>query len=151
MVDFTVAICTYNGEARLPKVLECLRIACGNAIPTPSSLESSASHCDAELRSDFISIANKADIASHIASATLTRKSLTQATPSEASVQETRSLSAVSTEHFSWEVIVIDNNSTDNTAKVVQEYQANWSNDYPLRYYFEPVQGVAFARRRAIK
>ncbi|HEY9653252.1 MAG TPA: hormogonium polysaccharide biosynthesis glycosyltransferase HpsE [Coleofasciculaceae cyanobacterium] len=55
------------------------------------------------------------------------------------------------TEQFIWEVLVIDNNSTDDTAKVVQAYQADWPKDYPLRYCFEPKQGAAFARHRAIK
>jgi glycosyltransferase involved in cell wall biosynthesis len=91
MVNFTVAICTYNGEARLPRVLERLRLS-----------------LDATL------------------------------TPFQG-------------EPFSWEILVIDNNSTDNTAKVVQQYQFNWTEAYPIRYYFEPEQGVAFARRRAIK
>lgn len=52
---------------------------------------------------------------------------------------------------FSWEVIVVDNNSTDDTAKVVQSYQANWSKEHPLRYCFEPRQGAAFARKRAFE
>jgi glycosyltransferase involved in cell wall biosynthesis len=61
------------------------------------------------------------------------------------------SSATTSTETFSWEVIVIDNNSTDETAKVVQTYQANWSSQHPLRYCFEPRQGAAFARRRAFE
>jgi len=52
---------------------------------------------------------------------------------------------------FSWEVIVVDNNSTDDTATVVRAYQANWSKEHPLKYCFEPQQGAAFARRRAFK
>jgi glycosyltransferase involved in cell wall biosynthesis len=52
---------------------------------------------------------------------------------------------------FSWEVIVVDNNSTDDTAEVVRAYQDNWSDRYPLKYYFEPRQGAAFARRRAFE
>ncbi|NER29288.1 MAG: glycosyltransferase family 2 protein [Symploca sp. SIO1C4] len=83
MVDFTVAIPTYNGESRLPKVLDKLR-------------------------------------------------------------------SQVNTESFSWEIIVVDNNSKDNTAKVVEEYQANWPDVYPLKYCQETQQGLAFARQRAI-
>ncbi len=82
-MDFTVAICTYNGENRLPEVLELLR-------------------------------------------------------------------NQVLTENLSWEVIVIDNNSTDNTAKIVQQYQTNWSATNPLIYCFEPQQGAGFARKRAI-
>lgn len=81
-LDFTVAIPTYNGERRLPEVLERLR-------------------------------------------------------------------SQLYTEAFSWEVIVVDNNSTDSTAQVVQAYQADWPQAYPLRYCSELQQGAAFARRRA--
>ncbi len=55
------------------------------------------------------------------------------------------------TADFNWEVIVVDNNSTDDTEKVVQAYQANWSKQYPLRYCFEPKQGAAFARHRAFE
>lgn len=85
-VDLTIAIPTYNGEKRLPEVLDQLQ-----------------------------------------------------------------SLHTTPTANFSWEVIIVDNNSTDDTAKVVQAYQANWSKQYPLRYYFEPQQGAAFARRRAFE
>ncbi len=87
-IDLTVAIPTYNGEKRLPEVLEQLRVS--------------------------------------FQSATLA-------------------------ENFSWEIIVVNNNSTDDTAKVVQAYQTNWPEQYPLRYYFEPQQGAAFARRRAFE
>ena len=52
---------------------------------------------------------------------------------------------------FTWEVIVVDNNSTDDTAKIVQSYQANWPEEHPLRYCFEPKQGAAFARKRAFE
>lgn len=90
-VDFTVAIPTYNGEKRLPEVLEPLRecIAHGER--------------------------------SH------------------------------SVENFRWEIIVIDNNSTDNTAKVVKDCQATWPSDYPLKYCFEAQQGAGFARKRAME
>ena len=84
MVDFTVAIPTYNGEHRLPDVLERLR-------------------------------------------------------------------AQIDTEHFSWEIIIVDNNSIDNTAKVVRDYQANWPPAYPLKYCFAPEQGAAFARQRAVE
>lgn len=84
MVNFTVAIPTYNGENRLPEVLDRLR-------------------------------------------------------------------SQIGTDHFTWEIIVVDNNSTDNTAKVVQEYQAKWPSTALLRYCFEAEQGAAFARQRAVE
>ncbi|MGB3510003.1 MAG: hormogonium polysaccharide biosynthesis glycosyltransferase HpsE [Microcoleaceae cyanobacterium] len=89
MVDFTVAICTYNGEARLPEVLEKLR------------------------------------------------KCIKYTT--------------VQKQNISWEIIVIDNKSNDNTAKIIREYQSNWYQDYPIKYYFEPRQGLAFARKCAMQ
>lgn len=81
--DFTVAIPTYNGEHRLPELLESLQ-------------------------------------------------------------------NQLKTEHLSWEIIVVDNNSTDNTAEVVRSYQRNWQCPYPLKYCFEPKQGAAYARNKAI-
>ncbi|MGJ5676627.1 MAG: hormogonium polysaccharide biosynthesis glycosyltransferase HpsE [Nostochopsis sp.] len=54
------------------------------------------------------------------------------------------------TENISWEIIVVDNNSNDDTAKVVQNYQKNWQYSYPLKYYFEPQQGAAYARKKAV-
>jgi glycosyltransferase involved in cell wall biosynthesis len=82
-VNFTVAIPTYNGENRLPKLLERLR----------------------------------------------TQKGV---------------------ENLNWEIIIVDNNSKDNTATLIQNYQANWFHSFPLKYIFEPEQGAAFARQRAI-
>ncbi|NEO57004.1 MAG: glycosyltransferase family 2 protein [Okeania sp. SIO3B5] len=84
MLDFTVAICTYNGQNRILEVLDKLR-------------------------------------------------------------------SQVGTEEITWEILIIDNNSTDNTAEVVKEQISNWSEVYPLRYCFETKQGLAFARRSALK
>jgi glycosyltransferase involved in cell wall biosynthesis len=54
-------------------------------------------------------------------------------------------------ESLSWEIILVDNNSTDNTAQVFQEYQKTWDLDIPLRYVFEQKQGLAFARQCAFK
>ncbi|HEY9302257.1 MAG TPA: glycosyltransferase, partial [Phormidium sp.] len=92
MPDFTVAIPTYNGEHRLPEVLEKLR-ECGGYVAR----------------------------------------------------------SQLSSENFSWEILVVDNNSTDNTKKVVEDYQKTWLQNYPLRYCQEKQQGAGFARQRAIK
>ena len=82
-IDFTIAICTYNGEHRLPEVLDCLQ-------------------------------------------------------------------SQVGTDRFNWEIIIVDNNSTDNTAKLVQAYQAIWSYPFPLCYTLENQQGAGFARKHAV-
>lgn len=83
MVDFTVAIPTFNGADRLPQVLEKLRSQAG-------------------------------------------------------------------VEHLNWEVIVVDNNSKDQTAAVVRQYQETWPRAVPLRYCFEAEQGLAYARQRAV-
>jgi glycosyltransferase involved in cell wall biosynthesis len=81
LVDFTVAICTYNGEHRITDVLNRLQ-------------------------------------------------------------------NQLRTESLTWEIVIVDNNSTDNTAQVVQKYQATWPQ---VHYYFEEQQGAAFARSRAIQ
>ncbi|NEN90426.1 MAG: glycosyltransferase family 2 protein [Okeania sp. SIO3H1] len=84
MLDFTIAIPTYNGATRLPIVLEKLR-------------------------------------------------------------------SQINTENISWEVIVVDNNSSDNLTQVVNSFQHEWPDNIPLRYCFEAEQGLAFARQKAIE
>lgn len=83
-VDFTVAIPTYNGAERLPRVLDKLR-------------------------------------------------------------------SQTNIEHLSWEILIVDNNSTDDTPEVIRDTQTDWLGDVPLRYCLEPEQGAAFARQRAIR
>ena len=52
-------------------------------------------------------------------------------------------------ETVSWEVLVVDNNSSDATAAVVQSFQADFP--CPLRDCFEPKQGIGPARQRAIQ
>jgi glycosyltransferase involved in cell wall biosynthesis len=79
--DFTVAIPTYNGEYRLPELLERLR-----SQQVPAGL--------------------------------------------------------------SWEVLVVDNNSQDQTAAVIQAFQTSFP--VPLHYCWEPRQGVGYARQTAI-
>ena len=101
-MDFTVAIPTYNGEHRLPDVLEKLKIC----VDYCSRL--SKTYCPGD------------------------RSPETQ-------------------KPFTWEIIIVDNNSNDNTAQIVRDYQANWSPEYPLKYYFAPEQGAAFARQKAVE
>ncbi|MCL1471484.1 hormogonium polysaccharide biosynthesis glycosyltransferase HpsE [Argonema antarcticum] len=84
MVEFTVAICTYNGAERFPEVLEQLQ-------------------------------------------------------------------KQVGIEGIAWEVLLVDNNSSDHTVNVVSQYAQNWRKDSQLRYVFEPKQGLGYARIRAMK
>lgn len=53
--------------------------------------------------------------------------------------------------HISWEIIVCDNNSLDETAQVVRHYQRTWTGAAELRYCFAAEQGAAFARQRAVE
>ncbi len=84
MVDFIVAIPTYNGADKLPQLLDKLR-------------------------------------------------------------------SQSNTHHFSWAVLVVDNNSKDSTAEVIQSYQGQLTNSVSLHYAFEQRQGAAFARVKAME
>ncbi len=52
---------------------------------------------------------------------------------------------------LSWEILVVDNNSQDDTASVVKHFQKNWTGTAPLRYTFAARQGLAYARRHAIQ
>lgn len=88
-MDFTVAICTYDGAQRLPRVLERLR------------------QCYLYMRDQHIKLR--------------------------------------------WDVLVVDNNSQDQTPEVVASYQAMGFADRPLRYIRETIQGLAYARQRAIE
>jgi glycosyltransferase involved in cell wall biosynthesis len=53
------------------------------------------------------------------------------------------------TENLDWEVLVVDNNSTDETAEIVQRL----AQDSPIRirYAFEPAQGLSNARNCGIR
>ncbi len=57
----------------------------------------------------------------------------------------------IDVQDLAWEIIVVDNNSTDNTADVVRRYQANWPQEIPLRYEFEAQQGAGYARHHGTK
>lgn len=53
--------------------------------------------------------------------------------------------------NISWEVIVADNNSTDDTASIVAQYRSKWPATSRLKYLLEPTQGAGFARNHAAK
>jgi len=80
-VDFTVVIPTYNGEHRLPEVLERLR-------------------------------------------------------------------SQVNPTHLQWEILIVDNNSSDRTSQVIQSFQAHFP--IAIRCFKETRQGAGYARQTAI-
>lgn len=51
---------------------------------------------------------------------------------------------------LNWEIIIIDNNSKDDTNKVSEFYKQFSNQNFSLRYFLEKRQGIAFARMRAI-
>lgn len=57
--------------------------------------------------------------------------------------------SQVHTASIAWEILIVDNNSQDETAAVVQALQAGFP--YPIRYCMEPRQGASHARQRAVQ
>ncbi|MEJ1937502.1 hormogonium polysaccharide biosynthesis glycosyltransferase HpsE, partial [Nostoc sp. NIES-2111] len=60
-----------------------------------------------------------------------------------------RLLAQTGIEHLRWEVIVIDNNSSDRTPEIVKDYQAKFT-QCELKYFLEKRQGLAFGRLKAV-
>jgi glucosyl-dolichyl phosphate glucuronosyltransferase len=52
-------------------------------------------------------------------------------------------------ESLCWEILVVDNNSADETRQVVEGFQRRYQNR--VRYLFEPKQGISHARNAAIR
>lgn len=62
-----------------------------------------------------------------------------------------RSLQRQSLSDLQVEVLVVDNNSTDDTPTIVQRHQKSYSKDHkPIRYIKESNQGLSHARNRGI-
>lgn len=55
------------------------------------------------------------------------------------------------TTEINWEIIIVDNNSKDNTAQIIANYQSNWQEKFPLKYFLEPQQGASIARITAME
>ncbi|MCJ8165337.1 glycosyltransferase family 2 protein [Pontibacter sp. E15-1] len=53
--------------------------------------------------------------------------------------------------HISWEVIVVDNASTDNTSEVIRAEWAKHRQDVAFSLLHQPRQGLTFARELALK
>jgi glycosyltransferase involved in cell wall biosynthesis len=51
--------------------------------------------------------------------------------------------------HVEWELVVVDNNSDDETPSVIEEFRAKQS--LPVKYVFERRQGQSFARNAGIR
>lgn len=56
--------------------------------------------------------------------------------------------SQVNCENLAYEIIVVDNNSSDNTESVIDDFAR--ISRCPVRYVFEPKTGLSFARNRGI-
>ena len=52
-------------------------------------------------------------------------------------------------ESIEWEVLVVDNNSSDRTREVVEDYCRRFPGRF--RYLFEPQQGLSYARNAGIR
>jgi glucosyl-dolichyl phosphate glucuronosyltransferase len=50
---------------------------------------------------------------------------------------------------LSWEVVVVDNNSSDNTRVLVEDFRRE--GNLPVKYIFEKVQGLSYARNAGVK
>ncbi|MDP5337299.1 MAG: hormogonium polysaccharide biosynthesis glycosyltransferase HpsE [Nodularia sp. (in: cyanobacteria)] len=62
-----------------------------------------------------------------------------------------RLLNQTGVQHLNWEIVIIDNNSSDHTSEVISNYQKIFSPKSPLKYFLEPQQGAAYARLRAVR
>jgi glycosyltransferase involved in cell wall biosynthesis len=59
-------------------------------------------------------------------------------------------LQQIGIEHLNWEIIIIDNNSSDHTFTIFKQYQKLCNNNCQVKYFLEKAQGIGFARMRAV-
>lgn len=55
------------------------------------------------------------------------------------------------TDAIAWDILVVDNNSSDQTQTVLQKQQSGWDQAIALRSCFEERQGLAYARQRGMQ
>lgn len=53
--------------------------------------------------------------------------------------------------HLDWEIILVDNNSTDGTVKIAEDLWGNFKVNAKLRVIHEPTPGLSFARHRGMR
>lgn len=51
---------------------------------------------------------------------------------------------------IAWEILIVDNNSTDETSEKLNEWLNDWQFPWPLKITFEHRQGAGYARHHAI-
>ena len=61
-----------------------------------------------------------------------------------------KTLVAQTAEKTLWEVVIVDNNSSDRTSEISKTFIANNKEKINIRYVFEGQQGLSFARNRCI-
>jgi glycosyltransferase involved in cell wall biosynthesis len=52
---------------------------------------------------------------------------------------------------LTWDILVVDNNSKDETIAIVEQFQPQWPAHVPLRWASETRQGAAYARHHGIE
>ncbi len=56
--------------------------------------------------------------------------------------------SIINQSYKNWELVIIDDGSTDSTGEIVSEYTER---GFPIRYYYQENKGLGYARNRAIE
>lgn len=52
---------------------------------------------------------------------------------------------------FSWEVILVDNNSSDSTAQLAEHLWSKYQKEVPMKIVYEQRKGLSFARKKGVE